>query len=224
MREEKVGGIQVKTLKEQVYEYLRDRIQEGELQPDEWIDMSAVSQRLGISVTPLRDALLRLETEGFVSVFPRRGIRVNRLTEADIRNAYQIIGSLEAAALIRYTANEKPPDLAPYRQAVRQMEEGIRKEDFTGYYRYNLRFHDCHIRGSGNPDLIRIIEIRRRRLYDFQRRRALYREWEEASIGEHKKIVRYLEKGDFRGAAEYLRDVHWSFPVQERYIRQYYGV
>ena len=60
------------------------------------------------------------------------------------------------------------------------------------------------------------------RLYDFPRRTLLIKEWELASTEEHAAFVDLLEHGDARGAADYLRDVHWSFTVQERFVRQYY--
>jgi len=222
MRDEKESMVQVKTLKEQVYQYLRDRIQEGELQPGSWINMEQISKKLGISVTPLRDALLRLETEGFVSVFPRRGIRVNRLTGEDIRNAYQIIGSLEAAALLECVRNQPDLDITPLIEATEQMKKEIDGNNFDRFYQHNLQFHNFHLYGAGNPELIRIVENKRRRLYDFQRKKGIYREWETASIEEHRKIIGFLQKGEVRPAADYIRDVHWSYAVQEKYIEKYY--
>ena len=96
----KKGILNLKSLKEQVYEYLREQLGRGELRPGSSINMDATSQKLGVSRTPLRDALLQLEMEGFVSILPRRGVVVNQLTLQDIKNYYEIIGALESAALL----------------------------------------------------------------------------------------------------------------------------
>ena len=92
--------LNIKSLKDQVYEYLRDQMQKGKIRPGASINMNETSQKLGVSKTPLRDALLQLEMESFVSILPRRGVVVNQLTLQDIKEYYAIIGALESAALL----------------------------------------------------------------------------------------------------------------------------
>ena len=94
------GALQLQSLREQVYEYLRDAINRGDLHPGSFLDQRRLSESLGISKTPLRDALIQLETEGFVSILPRRGVVVNELTLDDIRHIYEIVGALEGVALV----------------------------------------------------------------------------------------------------------------------------
>jgi len=92
--------LNLKSLKDQVYEYLRDQMEKGNLLPGSYINMEETSKKLGISKTPLRDALLQLEMENFVTIIPRRGVIVNPLTLKDIKDYYEIIGSLESQALL----------------------------------------------------------------------------------------------------------------------------
>ena len=66
-------AINSRSLRGQVYDYLRDAINRGSLEPGAFIDQNALSAAMGISRTPLRDALIQLEAEGFVSILPRRG-------------------------------------------------------------------------------------------------------------------------------------------------------
>ena len=87
------------SLRQQVYDYLRSQMNQGELRPGSAINLGEMSSRFGISRTPLREALLQLETEGFVTIYPRKGIIVNPLSEEDIRHAYEIIGALEASVV-----------------------------------------------------------------------------------------------------------------------------
>jgi DNA-binding GntR family transcriptional regulator len=97
---EKKGIINLSSLKEQVYEYLRHQMKIGKLRPGAAIDVRATSEKLGVSKTPLRDALIQLEMEGFVKILPRRGVVVNALTIQDIKDIYQIVGALESTAII----------------------------------------------------------------------------------------------------------------------------
>jgi DNA-binding GntR family transcriptional regulator len=67
------------SLREQVYHFFRQQMQSGMLAPGASINLNEISKKLAISKTPLRDALIQLETEGFVTILPRRGIIVNKL-------------------------------------------------------------------------------------------------------------------------------------------------
>ena len=62
-----------------MYDYLRDAINRGELNPGVYLDLNEIGDSLGISRTPLRDAFIQLEVEGFVTILPRRGVMVNAL-------------------------------------------------------------------------------------------------------------------------------------------------
>ncbi|MCJ7483700.1 MAG: GntR family transcriptional regulator [Thermodesulfovibrionales bacterium] len=222
MKEAK-GIINVKSLKEQVYEYLRQQFQQHRLQPGAVINMEATSKKLGISKTPLRDALIQLEMEGFVTISPRRGIFVNELPLAEIREFYQVIGALESSALQAAFSRLGESGIRKMDQLNRQMQKVIDHDDFDLFYQKNLLFHDIFIELSGNKTLIRIIGNLKKRLYDFPQQRQWIKEWEESSIREHQEIVDFLAAGDAQSAALFLRDVHWSFAVQEKFIRKYYA-
>ena len=122
--------LNIKSLKEQVYEYLREQMRTGGLRPGSAIDMEETSRRLGVSETPLRDALLQLEMEGFVTILPRRKIVVNALTLRDIRDFYEIIGALESAALRAAFARLGADEVRPHGGAQRRDEGGHRARRF----------------------------------------------------------------------------------------------
>jgi len=211
-----------KSLREQVYEYLRRAINRGELDTERFIDQNRISAELGISRQPLRDALIQLEAEGFVTILPRRGVRVQRLGLDDIRHLYETIGALEGAALLSVQARLNGGDFEHMRDLNRGMLAAIDADDFDTYYDLNLRFHDVFLELSDNRSLVRTVNVHKQRLYDFPRAAGFVPEWERASIGEHARLVGLLEAGDARGAADLLRDVHWSFEVQRPHIVRYY--
>ncbi len=221
---QKAGGkLVVKSLKEQVYDYLRRQFQKHRLQPGETINMDATARMLGVSRTPLRDALIQLEMEGFVTISPRRGIYVNSLPLEEIREFYQVIGALESAALSTSFPKLGPAGIKKMDLLNRQMQKAIDAGNFDLFYEKNLQFHDVFIDPCGNRNLARILDNLKKRLYDFPQKRQWIKEWEESSIHEHQEIVDFLDAGDPQSAALLLRDVHWSYAVQEKYIRKYYG-
>ena len=93
MARQKNGFVELRSLKDQVYHYLREEFARGALAPGAQIEMITLSGKLGISRTPLRDALIRLEGEGFVTISSRRGVFVNSLTLENVREIYQVLGA-----------------------------------------------------------------------------------------------------------------------------------
>jgi len=211
----------LKSLREQVYEYLRDEMNRGNLTPGSSINLNEISQRLGISKTPLRDALIQLECEGFVAILPRRCVVVNTLTLDDIRNAYEIAGALEGAAVQSVFAKFDASHIALMEEMNSEMRAAINRGAFDTYYRLNLSFHDVFLNLSGNQMLRRIIMPIKQRLYDFPRR-GYIREWELRNCDEHDGFIQCIKAGDCGGAVKVMRDVHWSFAAQEKFIRRFY--
>lgn len=214
--------LNVKSLKEQVYDFLREQMRRGEILPGSVIDMEETSRKLGVSRTPLRDALLQLESEDFVTILPRRKVVVNLLTVQDIRNYYEIIGALESIAIIKAMDIMGKKEIEYMEQMNREMKEAIEADDFDLYYEKNLNFHNTYLNLCGNEKLMRIVNNLKKRLYDFPRPEGFVKEWEEASIGEHAQLIQYLKEGNKEEAARFIRDVHWSYKVQEKYILKYY--
>ena len=210
------------SLKDQVYAYLRDQMRLGEIRPGSAINMDETASRLGVSKTPLRDALIRLEVEGFVTILPRRGVVVNSLTLQDIRNYYQVIGALESAALVSGAGNISPAHIEEMNALNGRMREALQEDDFGLYYQRNLDLHDIIIDSSNNEKIKATVDTLKKRLYDFPRPKDFIKAWEERSIEEHQRLIDQIAEGRIEEAAVFIRNVHWSFRVQETYLRQYY--
>ena len=115
--------IYTKSLKDQVYEILRKEIQHQNLAPGSAVNINSFCAKLGVSKTPLREALIQLEMEDFVTIKPRKGIYVNPLTEDNIREYYQIIGALESSALAAGFNNIKQKHTNEMRTLNRAMQK-----------------------------------------------------------------------------------------------------
>lgn len=214
--------LNVTSLREQVYSFFREEMQEGRLRPGATINLAVVAQKLGVSKTPLREALIQLESEGFVEILPRRGVRVATLTLRDVRNLYQIIGALEASVIVRCPQKIGPELIGRLEDLNERMRRAVEDEAFDVYYLLNLEFHGAYVDLSENEEMRRLLDTMKQRLYDFPRRFYL-KEWEARNCGEHGEFIGRLRIGDLLGASRIMRDVHWSFETQEDYIRRFYS-
>ncbi len=214
--------LQTRSLREQVYDYIRGEMNSGGMQPGSFLDINALAGELGISRTPLRDALLQLEVEGFVEILPRRGFRLKSLGLPEIRNIYQIVGALESAVIAAAEPWLGKDGIARMEAHNEAMRQAIPADDFETFFNHNLAFHAEYLETSDNPRLTALIHSLKQRLYDWPRRKAFAKSWEEGAVLEHAHLLTLLKKGDFQAAAAYNREVLWSYEAQEPFIRVYY--
>jgi DNA-binding GntR family transcriptional regulator len=210
-------------LREKVYRFIRKEMQNGKLLPGQSINMDEMSRRLGISKTPLRDALIQLESDGFIEIVPRRGFKVKQLTIIDIKNIYTIIGALEATTVADVFDKIGPLHISKMEKLNAEMITAVHEGDFEAYYRKNLSFHNVFLNLSGNTELLKVITPMKQRLYDFPRR-SYIRKWELNNCEEHQHFIDFIKRGNSKAAAKEMKDIHWSFTVQEKFIRKFYSL
>ena len=215
--------LNLQPLREQIYQHLRQEMQMGGLLPGLTINLNEISRELGVSKTPLRDALIQLESYGFVSILPRRGVKVNVLTLRDIKNLYEILGSLETSVLVAVFDSFDQNKLDRMAQINAEYRQAILAGDSMRIYRLNLSFHDSFLELSENSQLKGLITPLKQRLYDFPRR-AYLPEWELQNADEHHEFIEFIKKGDRAAAAGIWKDAHWSYPHHETFIRRFYAL
>jgi DNA-binding GntR family transcriptional regulator len=211
------------SLREQVYHFFWQEMQNGVLAPGTAINLNEISKKLGISKTPLRDALIQLETEGFVTILPRRGIIVNSLPLHEIKSYYEILGALESSALLSIFGKIKNNHIEQMEDLNAEQIEALNHGEYEHYYRLNIAFHDVFLNLSDNDILRKILTPIKRRLYDFPRRKYNI-EWELINIDEHDRLITCIKKGNRNGAASVIKDEHWSFDYHQKYLRKFYSL
>ncbi|HJV48049.1 MAG TPA: GntR family transcriptional regulator [Geothrix sp.] len=214
--------LHTRSLREQVYDYLRAEMNRGGLEPGAFLDLNAIAERLGISRTPLRDALLQLEVEGHMELQPRRGFRLKALSLDEIRNIYQIVGALESSAVMIAGPRIGRAGLAKMKTENKGIHRAIQARDYGLFYAHNTAFHGVFLDGCANPRMAALIQSLKQRLYDWPRRKVFLKTWEVRLVKDHEELIALLEAGKYEEAGALLRDVHWSFDAQEDFIRVYY--
>ncbi len=215
------GPLQVSSLSEQVYTYLRQQMNQGDLLPGSTINIGEIAKQLGISKTPLRDALIHLELEGFVTILPWRGVQVNKLQIEDVKNAYDAVGLVESFIIKECIDKINPSHIQKLEELNEEMIASIQRDDFSTLFEMNLQFHNVYLDISDNELLKKFILPIKHRLYDFPRQN-YNPEWELRNSEEHKQLIGYLRKGNADAAATLLKDIHWSFEYQKDFIYAFY--
>ena len=209
------------SLRDRVYHYLSDGMVSGALKPLNYLDQDKICHELAISKAPLRDALIRLEAEGFITIQPRRGVYINPTTLSFIRSAYQVIGALESDCIEEVFPRFTAKHVSALEESNEKQRIYLHCSDFRAYYAENIRFHDIFLSLSSNELLESILLPLRRRLYDFPHR-AYSLEWENVHLADHQRFIDSIRRGNKEAAVSIFRHEHWSFAIHEKYISLYY--
>ena len=195
--------------REEVYTTLQTWIIEGVYRPGETIRDQDLADALGVSRTPVREALQRLQDEGFVETATNRWTRVATLDLDEVRHLYPIIWSLELLAISLAQHRLKSHDLEHMREANARLHEALTTKDAVAASKADYAFHQIFIDQSANPDLIRILNEVKIRLRWLEV--AYFRELVVAiqSIREHEAILDALEKGSYEQAAQAIK-TNWE--------------
>ena len=191
-------------LYEQVADRLRQRILGRELEPGSWIDELKLCGELGISRTPLREALKVLASEGLVTMKLRRGAYVTEMSERDVREAYQLLSLLESDAAAEVATRATDAELAELGELHRALEEALPDRD--AFFAANERFHLRVLEIDGNRWRLQIVGDLRR-LMKLNRHHSLFREGRLAeSLEEHRAIVKALLSRDAQACRQLVTD------------------
>lgn len=191
------------TLPEAAAERLRTLIIEGGLVPGAKLNERELSERLGVSRTPLREAFRMLAADGLLVQLPNRGAQVVAMSRDDVRDAFEVMAALEGLAGELAAARITDADIADLRAQQAEMDKAHAASDLPAYYRINRQIHDRLNAIAANPVLGHTYRSLNVRLHALRFRSNLNRaKWDQA-VAEHRSMIAALAARD--GAA--LRDL-----------------
>ncbi|HEY1597520.1 MAG TPA: GntR family transcriptional regulator [Thermoleophilaceae bacterium] len=194
------------TLREQVVEHLREEILSNRLEPGSELNEVALANLLGVSRGPIREALGGLAAEGLVTINPRRGAIVTKLTKQEFMDAYQVREALETlatrVAVPRLTDEEKA-DLHRMSDDMRRLADA---DDANAFFEINRRFHEKLVAASGNRRLFDMHQQLLGQMGRLLRKSAELRGGLGESAAAHERILEAVDAGDAERAARLMAE------------------
>ena len=177
------------TLPQVAAERLRALIIEGILAPGARLNERELSEQLGLSRTPLREAFRLLAAEGLLLQLPNRGVQVVALSREDVRHAFEVMASLEGLAGELAAARVTDADLDDLRALQAELEKAHKRRDLPAYYRVNRAIHDRLNAIAANPVLAQTYRTLNARLHALRFRSNLNgAKWDRA-VAEHRSML-----------------------------------
>ena len=193
------------SLRSAVKELLARRIVRGELSPGSPLNLAELATVVGVSVTPLREALIELERDGLVHSILNRGYFVRPLDEAEMRELYPIVAALEVLAL-----RTGPPSAERMRE-LKSINDQLRRERSPARrMALDDRFHATLLSDCPNTTLLRLLETVKRRLYRYEYAFMSDESLPPHSVRQHAAIIEALAQGRIKQAAVVL-DENWQY-------------
>jgi DNA-binding GntR family transcriptional regulator len=188
------------------YTQLKRQIMYNELPPDFRALEEELALRLGMSRTPIREALIRLEQEGFVELIPRRGMRVKPLTGRDIRDMTEVLACLESAAAEKLAARKPgPQEMARLEEAIAAMDRALDGENMMAWAEADYRFHCLLVELCDNQQLVAVARNFLDKAHRFRLMTVAVRAKPVYSNVNHAAVVEAIRRGDAQTAVEIHR-------------------
>ena len=186
------------------YQRLRDSILSGQLRPGEIYNEMALAQEMGVSRTPVREALLELSSQGLVTFIPRKGVQVNYFDDHDVEEVFELRKLIELAAVEKAVARAGAAELGKLDLAFRRSREAAEKRDLEAFLQADRHFHNQLVEISGNGRMHAILANLRDLIHVMSLEAVNRPERMDEVVGEHTDIVDSLLARDSARAREAL--------------------
>ena len=195
-----------KSLGQHVFDSLKQAIIRGNIAPGEWLVESHIAQMLGISRTPVREAIHKLERERLIERQPRGGFTVLGLNREDIEETFGIRGVLEGYAARLATIKHEPAELVALEQKVEDFQKCLSRQQMDALPVINTEFHDLLYALSKSPRLIHMINGLSDQIYRFREIILKDPAFAEISHEDHRQMLKFMRKRDADGVEMLVRE------------------
>ena len=207
-------------LRDVVFHTLREAILKGELKPGERLMELQLASKLGVSRTPIREAIRMLEQEGLAVTMPRRGAEVARMTEEDMEDVLQIREVLDELAVKLACDNITKEEIRELENKALQFENSIKQGDLKKIAEADVEFHDVIYKAAGNKKLNTMLDNLREQIYRYRVEYLKTGISHPTLIREHREILQALDSHEKERVVEAMRvHVEKQAEVVKRIIR-----
>ncbi len=191
---------QPESLAKMAYEAIRKSILSGQWKIGELYNEKAIAADLGISRTPVREALLELASQDLIIFLPRRGLMVNRFTRHDVDEIFELRKAIELAAVEKITVAAPPFDLFEIEEALLSQRKAVKQKDYLAFMEADRLFHTSFSELTNNRRLIAILDNIRDMIHVMGAKALALEGRAVEVIKEHQTIFEAVKKGNIEEA------------------------
>ena len=188
-------------LRDVVFNTLRQAILRGELKPGERLMEIQLANKLGVSRTPVREAIRKLELEGLVLMIPRKGAEVADISEKSLKDVLEVREALEELAARIACDKITKEGVNRLKEAAQDFRSALKSNDITQMAEADVRFHDVICNATENQKLGQLLNNLREQMYRYRIEYLKDQQVYEKLLSEHEEIIRHIEKGEKDEAA-----------------------
>lgn len=155
-------------LRDVVFNTLRQAILTGELKPGERLMEIHLANRLGVSRTPIREAIRKLELEGLVTMIPRRGAEVAQITEKSMSDVLEVRRAMDALCVELACDRMGQEELYSLQKACEAFEQAVKLKDVKGIAQADVALHDIILQATGNQRLVQLVNNLSEQMYRYR--------------------------------------------------------
>ncbi|MEI7028055.1 GntR family transcriptional regulator [Paenibacillus sp. y28] len=207
-----ISKFKYQSLKDHVYNYIAERIQNGTLLPNQKISENSICESLNVSRTPVREALIQMASENYLENIPRKGFIVKELDTKKKLDVFQVVGTLDGMAASLAVDHMTEEDITRLEQLVGQIDLAISAHSYADYQTYQNQFHQTYICKCGNDTLVELLKSLQnsfvRQIYLSEDKQKLFSVLDQMNR-EHKQIIELFKARDKTGLDHILKHVHW---------------
>lgn len=189
-------------LRDVVFNTLRQAILRGELKPGERLMEIQLANKLGVSRTPIREAIRKLELEGLVLMIPRKGAEVAEITEKSLRDVLEVRRALEELAVELACEKITPEQIQKLKDAAEGFKDALKDGNITGIAEADVKFHDVIYLATDNQKLIQLLNNLREQMYRYRVEYLKRSDFHHQLICEHEEIIETIENGQKERAVQ----------------------
>ena len=193
-------------LRDVVFKTLRQAILRGELEPGERLMEIQLAERLGVSRTPIREAIRKLELEGLVLMIPRKGAEVAKISESNLRDVLEVRRSLEELAIDLACQRMTPEELEELKVTQEKFALAIKNGDAMQIAETDERYHEIIYDSTKNARLVQILNNLREQMYRYRLEYIKDEDKRQVLLIEHERILKAISLRHVQEAKQAIRE------------------
>lgn len=189
-----------------VYEAVRDRITDGMYSPGEKLNERDISEMLGVSRTPIREALKVLESEGYVTNYPKKGVTVKKYSPHELDALHRMLLRLEGLSVEMAIPNLGEAQIHELEELTERMTALAIEKKYGEYLKLNFEFHTYLSNCSGSSELFETVSLLRKRIFRFYHSHITLADNSDQYVKDHQDIVHALKGNKSRKAVKLMEE------------------